>query len=113
HATWLARPRSGYHAELRRTVDDVVLYQLMSLANNASASTQVRAIATTKLEELKEWITGRVRQTKDEEEKAHYTFALSEIRTFEEDPKELNLSRPVEPPDGPPIGDWGCDLEGD
>jgi hypothetical protein len=45
-------------------------------------------------------------------------FALAQIKKFEENPKEMNLPRPLEPPDGQPIGGaasgiefWLCDRE--
>jgi hypothetical protein len=110
-STWYSTHGSGYDAELRRTVDDVVLYQLMSLANNAAASTQSRAIATLKIAELKDWLTKQLKQTKDEHQRAHFTFALSQVRLFEQDPKQLNLTRPLDPPDGPPIGSFDCDID--
>ena len=53
----------------------------------------------------------KVKQTKDEDQKAHFTFALSQIKMFEQDPKQLNLTKPVDPPDGPPIGNFDCDIE--
>jgi len=102
-ATWFSNHGTGYHAELQRIVDDVVLYQLMSLANNNTASTQVRAIATLKIAELRSWLT--THKSTDEAQKAHFVFALSQIRMFEQDPKQLNLTRPPDPPDGSPIGD--------
>jgi hypothetical protein len=30
---------------------------------------------------------------------------------FEENPKNLNLTQPADPPDGPPIGNFDCDIE--
>ncbi len=110
-STWLTNHGSGYHAELQRVVDNVLLYHLMSLANNNAASSQVRAIATLKISELKDWLMNKVKQTKDEDQKAHFTFALSQIKMFEQDPKQLNLTKPVDPPDGPPIGNFDCDIE--
>jgi hypothetical protein len=104
-ATWYSDYGKGYAAELRRTTDAALLYQLMSLANNSNASTESRAIATLKLYELRDWLAARVKQSKDESQKALQTFAISQIKLFETDPKQLNLTRPADPPDGPPIGD--------
>ena len=47
---------TGYDAEIQRTVNMVVLIDLMSLASGERASNQVRAIAELKLEELKGWL---------------------------------------------------------
>jgi hypothetical protein len=104
-STWYAQTGTGYKAELQRIVDEAALYHMMSLANNNEATAQVRAVATLKLLELKEWLNAHVKQTKDEEQKAAMTFAIQQIGIFQEDPKELNLSKPVDPPDGSPIGE--------
>ena len=109
--SWLSNHGSGYHAELRRVVDNVLLYQLMSLASNTTASAQARAVSTLKISELKEWLSKQVKQMKDEDQKAHFTFALAQIKMFEQDPKQLNLTRPLDPPDGPPIGSFDCDID--
>jgi hypothetical protein len=108
--TWRSQPGSGSSAELQRTVNAVALHHLMALASNDRAAPQVRAIASHKLNQLKTWLSGQIRLTALEEgQRAHYFFALAQIKRFEENPKELNLIRPAEPPDGAPIGsdcDW-------
>ena len=109
--TWFSSHGTGYHAELQRVVDDVVLYQLMSLANNNTAASQVRAISMLKLTELKEWLSKQVKLTGNAEQKAHFTLALTQIKMFEQDPRQLNLTRPLDPPDGSPIGSFDCDLD--
>src|SRR5207249_1136743 len=45
-ATWKVPHGSGYTAEIARTIDRVVLYDLMALSANERASDQVRAIAS-------------------------------------------------------------------
>ncbi len=110
-SSWYSKHGTGYRAELQRTVDGVVLYELMLLAANTNASTQVRSVATLKIAELKEWIGKQVRATKNVEQKALCLFALSQIKMFEENPKNLNLTQPADPPDGPPIGNFDCDIE--
>jgi hypothetical protein len=101
-ATWKASHGNGYAAELSIVVDDVALYDLMALATNDKASDDVRAIASLKLRELKEWLSGP--QAPVISEKAHMFFASTRIEQFEKDPKRLDLTPPAEPPDGPPIG---------
>src|SRR5437660_5572728 len=49
-ASWKAPAGSGYHAEIRRTVNMVVLSDLMALAAGERASKQARAIAGLQLE---------------------------------------------------------------
>ena len=52
--TFRATAQSGYEGEIQRTVNAVVLNELMTLAANERASNQVRAIAELKLEELRD-----------------------------------------------------------
>jgi hypothetical protein len=97
----------GYEAEIQRTVNMVVLLDLMSLAANERASNQVRAIAELKLDELKSWLITQQRLTADVERKAFLYYGAEQIKRFQADPKKMNLTRPNDPPDGQPIGmDW-------
>jgi hypothetical protein len=109
-ATWQSDHGKGYRAEIKRAVDGALLYQLMTLAANTAASTQARAIATLKIAELKAWVTKQAGTTKDPDQKALYLFAASQIKLFEENPKNVSLVPPLDAPDGPPIGD-ADDLE--
>ena len=96
-----------YEAEVQRTVDMVILYDLMSLASGERASNQVRAIAELKLEELKNWLIAQRTAPAEESQKAFLFYAAAQIRRFQEDPKKMNLTRANDPPDGQPIGmDW-------
>jgi hypothetical protein len=103
-ATWKAPRDTGYNAEIQRTVNEVALYDLISLSMNAQAAVQVRAISAQKLNELKYWLSSQLGSISDESWRAHYSFALSQIRQLQEDPKQLNLTRPNDPPEGQPIG---------
>lgn len=107
NASWKSKHAVGERAEVQRVVDNVVLYHLMSLAANESARAQVRAIAWSKVEELKNWLTQQLKTTREANQQAHYAFALSQIKLFQEDPKKIALPRPADPPPGQPIGmDW-------
>lgn len=103
-ATWKSTPASTYAAEIRRTVDEAVLYYLMALIASEGASPQVRAIASFKLEDLKHWIEQRV--WTGEGDQAHAFFAVAQINRFQQDPK-LQNPFPVPPaaPPGQPIGE--------
>ena len=103
-ATWQQVRGTDLRGEIQRTVDNVVLFHLMSLAANGRAEPQVRAIATLKIQSLKRWITTAQATAADEAQRAHFAFALAQIALFEKDPKQLNLTRSLDPPDGPPIG---------
>jgi len=108
-ATWKAPHGSGYDAEIARVVDNVALYDLMALAGNEQATEQVRAVASLELDGLKGWLKAAEAEEKDPEEKAHLYFAATQIEQFQKDPKRIELTIPLEPPDGPPIGGMGDD----
>jgi hypothetical protein len=94
--TWRAGEGVGLAAEVRRTVDSVVLYDLMSLAANDSAPPQVRAIALQELVDLRGWCR-----------KSPATFrnwAAARIDQFEKNEKEITVPKPLEEPPGQPIG---------
>jgi Met-zincin/Domain of unknown function (DUF5117) len=103
-ATWKAPHRAGYAGEVARTVDSVVLYDLLSLATKEHATTQVRAIASREAEQLKRWLNAN-KTAGDPSQQAHLAYAAAQIEQFQKDPKKLELAAPAEPPDGPPIGD--------
>jgi hypothetical protein len=97
NATWKAPPAgTPYGAEVRRTVNHVVLYHLMVLAGNEQAAAQVRAVASSKLNSLKVWLQSA------STEAAFY--ATQQIERFQRDPKIIPIPKPAEPPPGQPIG---------
>ncbi|HSP07831.1 MAG TPA: zinc-dependent metalloprotease, partial [Acidobacteriota bacterium] len=103
-ATWKAPHGDGYQAEIRRTVDTLVLSRLMGLAADTAASNSVRAVATAQIESLRAWLIKQSSVTTDSLQKAHYQYALAQIKLFQEDPKKVTLTAPAQPPAGPPIG---------
>jgi hypothetical protein len=106
-STWRAPMRSGYQGEIQRTVNVVVLNELMALAATERGSNQVRAIAELKLDELRRWLGTQTDLTREANQRAYLTYAANQIKRFQEDPKKMNLSKPNDPPDGQPIGtDW-------
>jgi len=114
NATWKAPHAKGYNGEIANTVDDVVLYDLMALSANEHASDAVRAAASLKLLDLKGWLNLPLSSRQEILDPAHVSFAVREIELFEKDPKRIDLTPPIEPPDGPPIGSMGsldCDWQ--
>ncbi len=106
-STWRAPMRSGYQGEIQRTVNVVVLNELMALAAAERGSNQVRAIAELKLDELRRWLGTQTDLTRDANQRAYLIYAANQIKRFQEDPKKMNLTKPNDPPDGQPIGtDW-------
>jgi hypothetical protein len=54
---------------------------------------------------------------KDENQNAHYVFAIYQINQFQDNPGQNHFTLPIEPPAGSPIGTgrynsdpmrWGC-----
>jgi hypothetical protein len=105
-ATWKAPHENGYAMEVRKVVDDVVLYDLMALAANERAGDETRAIASLALHNLKGWLDSAGAKAIDSD-RAYIIFAARQIEQFEKDPKRMDLTPPAEPPDGPPIGSMG------
>jgi hypothetical protein len=106
-STWKAPAGTGYNAEIQRTVNMVVLLDLMSLASGERASNQVRAISESRLALLKDWLGRQHDLTRDENQQAFLAYAANQIKRFQEDPKKMNLTKANNPPDGQPIGmDW-------
>jgi hypothetical protein len=114
NATWKAPHSKGYDGEIANTVDNVVLYDLMALYANDHAIEAVRAMASLKLHDLKFWLDSRPTVPEAHIDLAHVYFASNQIELFLKDPKRIDLTPPVEPPDGPPIGSMGtldCDWQ--
>ena len=103
-ATWKAPAATGYAGEIQRSVDMIVLHDLMALASGERASNQVRAIASWKLEQLKNWSTLQSRLGTDENRRAFLFYSIDQIKRFQDDPKKMNLTPAQTPPDGQPIG---------
>jgi len=103
--TWKSSREKGYRAEIGRTADQAVLYHLMHLAADTEAAPQVRAVAESKLGELKSWMNTRLSrgQKDDEAQRAHFLYAISTITRFMENPAQFELSPLAVMPDGPPI----------
>jgi len=106
-ATWNStRPKTSFAAEVGRTIDNVVLYRIMQLAANEQASEQARALAFWKLTNLRKAL--ETSPQTDDAQRAHFLYAANQIREFERDPRRITVSKPVDPPDGAPIGTEDC-----
>jgi Met-zincin/Domain of unknown function (DUF5117) len=115
-STWKVPVAIGYPGEIQRTVNMIILGDLIGLAAAERAPNQVRAVAELKLEQLKTWLSTQRTLTPDDDQRAFLFFAVAQIKRFQDDPKKTNLTKPQDPPDGQPIGmdwwekgEWGCD----
>ena len=102
-ATWKAEKSDGYYGELQKVVDNSFLTYLAALATDDAASTEVKAIAWLKLQDLEQYSTHKYQTTKGSI-KAHYGYAMSRIKLFDEHPEKFKIAREVMPPQGAPIG---------
>src|SRR5579863_8333973 len=111
-ATWKAPHAAGYAGQIQNVVNQVVLYDMMTLAADQNAGSQARAIAAFKLNELKKWLDGQASTEADGDWRAACFYSAEQIGRFQKDPKQFDLTRPTAPPDGMPIGaddDWDWD----
>jgi len=72
---------AGYAGEVARTVDDVVLYDLLTLAVNERATTRVRAVAWREAEQLKGWLNAN-KSAGDLAQQAHVAYAAAQSSSF-------------------------------
>jgi hypothetical protein len=103
NASILAKSVSGYAGAIQMTVNDVVFNNVFELAaNNASSITKGTVIA--KLESLKSKLNSLLANEKDSQWKAHYTYLLSRIKDFDENPSDFKVAEALPAPPGQPIG---------
>jgi hypothetical protein len=103
-----SEPESGYHAEINRATQGVIVAAVMGLATGAEMP-QVRAEANLALSGLSEALTGRLEQTSGAD-RAHYLMVVEEIERWKDRPME---PRPApgypDAPPGSPIGSEAMD----
>lgn len=102
--TFKSPPKYGYEGAVQRTVNELLLKNLIRLSVNEDASTQVRSIAWFKLDLLRSWLSAQGKTTGDESWKGHWLFAADQIRLVKEDPKGYKAEHVLLPPPGSPIG---------
>ena len=113
--TWRANPQSGYDGAIQRTVNFVTLYNMIQLAADDDAFSQVRAITTQKLIELYNYLNNEEKITNDEQWLAAYNYGAKMIDDYFEHPERIEkFTPPLTPPPGSPIGSGdaflGCEL---
>ena len=103
-ATFKSTPKTGYHQQLQITVNHTLLNNLMKLALNSNASSQARAVASLKIDQLRSWLASKVNTGTNESWRAHYAYELLLINSFREDPKKYETENFLPAPPGQPIG---------
>ncbi len=104
NTTIKASARTGYDGLLQMTVNHTVINNLIRLVMNNSASAQARAVANFKLDQIKSWLSEKVKSTTNESWKAHYAYELSLINSFHENPEKYQPENLLSAPPGAPIG---------
>jgi hypothetical protein len=104
NATVKASSKAGYDGLLQMTVNHAVLTNLIKLSMNTSSSTQARAIALLKVDQVKNWLAEKIKSTTNESWKAHYAHELSMINSFRENPEKYQPENLLTAPPGAPIG---------
>jgi hypothetical protein len=90
-------------SEVARAVEFRGLEAMLSLSGNPAASSQVRAIARSHINDLlKQW-TASAPPT-DSAEAIHRAALIDRVLDFEKDPAKFVPAAPVEAPPGMPIG---------
>ena len=103
-----AESPEGLPGEIQRTVSYVALYHLMRLVADEQTAPQVRAIASLKLKELQQRYTVLRSGKSTESREAHRQFVLELLRKFFEEPWQVTVPQPLDPPPGSPIGARQC-----
>jgi hypothetical protein len=93
-ATWQKPDGAGLSGEVARIVRRTVLVQLLALAADNSAASEVRNIAISEVASVKTALATHPD-----------AYCQQLIQAFERDPKQLALPKLADPPPGQPIGD--------
>lgn len=110
-----AAPKDPRQAELRRTVQWVVVRRLLDLSDDPNASPAVRAQVDEELRDLRRRLApARDAGGPDDPEAANRAFLAAEIGRYLERPEGKTDDRPLppEPPPGQPIGSAPTGLAG-
>jgi hypothetical protein len=110
--TWKKTYKNPYYSQINRVVSMELLNQMLQLAENSSASTQVRAITLSGIYQLEKFLQSKYRSEKSETEKAHLLFGLECIKRFKDNPGLFKPDNPDPLPLGSPIGNnmLNCDF---
>jgi len=101
--TWKTAQVTGYKRELQKLVKQATLKQLLTLASDQEAPSNVRSIALAEISMLKKWIIAAEAGTSDIGQKGDYLFGLQQIQQFERNPDQFKPVPTIAMPAGAPI----------
>ncbi|MEM1408466.1 MAG: zinc-dependent metalloprotease [Bacteroidota bacterium] len=105
------RMGTGYKAEVQRTVNALVVENLIKLSANDNSSHQVKAIVNFQLNNLLDWLKAKLAANRDS--RAHYEYLELMIQRYFDRPEEFEFNDPLNPPAGSPIGmGYRCESPG-
>ncbi|MBC6991813.1 zinc-dependent metalloprotease [Hymenobacter sp. BT491] len=102
--TWKSKPEDGYRGEIQNRVKTLTLNSLLGLAASSQSPANVKALATLKIEELKDWMSKQAKSAKRDEQKGTLLAGLNTIKQFEANPDKFQPAPALPMPAGPPIG---------
>jgi hypothetical protein len=103
--TWKKPVKKGYEGAVQNTINHVVLYQMMNLAADENASSQVRAVTNFKLEALREWMRNEAENRAENEQRiASLLYGYRTLQQFKDKGEMFMPTEPLSPPPGSPIG---------
>ena len=98
---------TGLEGEIQRTVNFLVVQNLMHLSGHENTGHQVRAIVNYELSGLSQWLKTNLRKAGSIDNKAHYQALIDDISMFFKEPGAYKTIEPLTPPAGSPIGMCG------
>ena len=96
--------QSSFKQEIARSVEKLVVENVLRLAADKNGLQQVTAAALFKVDQLEEQYSRQLRSERDPAQKAHINFLLREITLFKDHPEKFVPSTGPDMPDGSPIG---------
>ncbi|WP_445664171.1 zinc-dependent metalloprotease [Fodinibius sp. AD559] len=103
--TWKKSITDSYQGAVQNTINHVVLYQMMTLAADENASSQVRAVTNFKLEALREWMREEAENRAEKEQRiASLLYGYRTLQQFKDKGEMFMPTEPLSPPPGSPIG---------
>ncbi|MEO9483088.1 MAG: zinc-dependent metalloprotease [Ekhidna sp.] len=104
---WMNPATNSLDRTLQKVVETEMLKHLMDLAVNDRAYDEVRAKATAKIKEIRAYANGK-KGRKTNDDGSYYTYVMSRIDRFLEEPEAFKIPNTINAPDGSPIG--SCDF---
>jgi len=103
-STWYTPKQKDHEAEIQRSVNNIVLNNLILLAANKNNASQVRAVANLKIRQLQSWLKEKILGEKNEALLAHWLYAIDQIQFYRDNPDRIEIPGSLPIPAGAPIG---------